>query len=105
MTETAKKPRKRAQAPIEDQKEFPGMETAKNPKIRKLARQYKAAQRDRMSALDVEVELKEKLIDAMKAEEIDSYKDKDIIVTLSSKDSIKVKTPAEDDGDEEETDE
>lgn len=110
MTATAEKPRKRARASENgdgdlEQKELPGIESVINKKIRRLARQYKAAQRDRMSALDVEVELKEKLIDAMKAEEIDSYKDKDIIVTLSSKDSIKVKTPADDAGDEEEAEE
>lgn len=94
--------RKRAAAPDEEQKEFPGMEGVTNKKIRRLARQYKAAQRDRMAARDVEVELKTKLIEAMRDEELESYKDKDIIVTLSSKDSIKVKSPADDAGEEEE---
>jgi hypothetical protein len=73
----------------------------KNPKIRRLARQYKAAQRERMSQLDVEVELKEKLIDAMKEEGLETYKDKDIIVTRTSKDSIKVKSPSDDEGEDE----
>lgn len=99
---TAEKTRKKAQAPEEEQKEFPGMESVTNKKIRRLARQYKAAQRDRMSAGEVEFELKEKLIAAMREEQLESYKDKDIIVTLSSKDSIKVKSPAEDAGEEEE---
>lgn len=51
---TAEKPRKRAK-PAEDdleQKELPGIETVTNKKIRRLARQYKAAQRERMSALE-----------------------------------------------------
>lgn len=81
------------------------METVTNKKIRRIARQYKAAQRDRMVALEVEVELKEKLIAAMKEESLETYKDKDIIVTLSSKDSIKVKTPADDAGEDEGDDE
>lgn len=104
---TAEKTRKRAQ-PAEDleQKELPGIETVTNKKIRRLARQYKAAQRERMSALDLEVELKEKLIDAMKEESLETYKDKDIIVTLShGKDNIKVKSPSDDEGNEEDDDE
>jgi hypothetical protein len=100
---TATVTRKRAKAQDEDleQKELPGIESAKNPKIRRLARQYKAAQRERMSQLDVEVELKEKLIEAMKEEGLETYKDKDIIVTRTSKDSIKVKSPSDDEGEDE----
>lgn len=110
MTATAEKPRKRARASENgdgdlEQKELPGIESVINKKIRRLARQYKAAQRVRMTDLEVEVELKGKLIDAMKEEGLETYKDKDIIVTRSSKDSIKVKTPAEDDGDDEEAEE
>ena len=100
MTATAIRKRAKAQDDLE-QKEFEGMETVTNKKIRRIARQYKAAQRDRMTALEVEVELKEKLIAAMKEESLETYKDKDIIVTLSSKDSIKVKTPADDAGEDE----
>lgn len=99
--------RKKAPRPAEDeaeleQKELPGLESLKDPKIRNLARKYKAAQRERMSALDIEVELKDKLIDAMKEKQLDTYKDKDIIVTLSHKDTVKVKSPSDDEGNDEE---
>lgn len=106
MTEATKE-RKRAKprepGDEKEQKEFVGMEAVTNKKIRRLARQYKAAQRDRMSALDIEVELKEKLIAAMKDDNLETYKDKDILVTLShGKDNIKVKTPSDDQGEDEE---
>ena len=71
--------------------ELPGTEGVVNERIDALARQYCEARDERMKALVFEVELKGKLIAAMKEEGLDTYKHKDILVVLTTSTSIKVK--------------
>lgn len=81
--------------------ELPGTEGEVNEKIDGLARHYCSARDDRMTALEIEVELKSQLITAMKAEGMTSYKHKDISIVLTTKDSIKVKADGSESDDEE----
>lgn len=99
--------RKRAKAPEVDleQKEFAGMESQKVPAISRAARAYKRAQRERMEAGEVEVDRKTKLIELMKQHELTDYHDRDIEISLDTKETIKVKTAVDEQDKSEESEE
>jgi uncharacterized HAD superfamily protein len=79
-----------------EQLELPGAETAKIPELTRLAKKYVAARDSRMGALEIEVELKDKLVQAMKKHDIESYRSGDVMVVLThGADGVKVKASTE----------
>ena len=84
---TATTPKKRGR-----QKRFPTMEDAAIQELESLAEDYRAALDERMEALKVEVDLKDKLLDAMKSYGKEKYFHAGIsIEVVNSKDKVRVR--------------
>lgn len=104
-TETAEKPRKRAKPRLEQQ-DLPTMERpAKIKAIEKAAKDYVAARDERMEALEVEVQRKEKLDELMKENGLKDYDFDGYKISVTEKRNVKVKRGSDGEDEEEEADE
>lgn len=88
MAESATKKAKK----LPKQEQLPGVENAAIKEIEDAALEYAEGRDERMEATRVEVERKQKLIDAMHAAKKTEYKRGNISITLvTEKESVKVK--------------
>lgn len=85
-------PRNRGQkADDAEQKQIPGLETPRNERVHKAAKSYYSAMQSRKAELEIEVAAKATLIRIMQEEGLDTYKFKDVSVTLTEETNVKVK--------------
>lgn len=85
--------RKRVKAPKEKQNYIPGTEPPKIPAIENAASRYVDFRDRRMEAGEEEIKLKQKLIDAMKEHQLETYNFDGYMVELThvNEDQVKVK--------------
>ncbi len=81
----------RKPSPDDEQLEIPGLETPKNERVHKAAKSYWNAMQSRKAELELEVAAKATLIRIMQEEGLDTYKFKDVSVTLTEEVGVKVK--------------
>ena len=82
---------------------LPGLEDSQIEALEELATEYRKVQKRRMTALAKEVELKDKIMSAMKENKKRKYKYGDVeIEIVTTKEKVRVKLAKEDDESEEE---
>lgn len=75
----------------------PDFETAKNPKVEKLARRYCKLMLERKAAGEDETNAHNELLDEMIAEGLTHYEFKGLVVHVNEKKKVKVKMKGDDD--------
>jgi hypothetical protein len=76
---------------------LPGMEQITIEEVSDKAIQYIAARDSRIDLLRKEIVLRDELIELMHKHEISSYRDENLVITLDTKEKIKVKIEDDDD--------
>ena len=87
---------------MKEQKELPGMEEHKNPKVHDKAMRYAEVRDERCKLSRDEKKAKTDLIETMKEAGLTRYKYRELTVDLTNNSDIKVKidTPGTEEGDE-----
>lgn len=79
-----------AKKPRDDQPSIEGVGDEKNPRVHSAAKHYAKMRDLRLAASDVEKTAKDKLLDIMKEEAIETYSYGDVDVCTTTKEGVKV---------------